>query len=61
MTGARFAYLKANPLAVEPHEIDEFHSLLAWEKRSNAAKVAVKTKRKRYTKWPTSRKDHKLR
>jgi hypothetical protein len=33
----------------------------AWRKRSNAAKRAVQTKRKKYTKWPTRRNDHKLR
>ena len=29
-----------------------------WKMRSDAAKRAVETKRRKYTKWPTRRKDH---
>lgn len=53
MTTIRFHQLKRNPLAAKEDEREMFARLLLWEKRSNAAKRAVETKRKKYAKWPT--------
>jgi len=61
MTAYRFYELKRNPgllplLADE--ERKEFERELKSEARSNAAKRAVQTKRRKYSTWPTRRRDH---
>lgn len=60
MTAARFRELKENPSLISSREEEaEFERTLAWEVRSNRAKRAVETKRRKYTKWPTRNRDHK--
>lgn len=44
---------------LEPGEATDLVSNLRHEKRSAAAKQAVKTKRAKYKTWPTRRNDHK--
>lgn len=56
MTAHRFRELKANPALLLSEEQSAFARLLDWEKRSNAAKRAVQTKRARYAAWPCHRK-----
>lgn len=58
MTAHRYEQLKAGATP-EPHEVKEFEDTLTWERRSQAAKQAVKTKQAKYKKWPTRRRDHK--
>ena len=61
MTAARFEELKRNRLllcTVSEQEAKEFNQTLQWENRSKAAKRAVQTKRRRYSTWPTRRRDH---
>jgi hypothetical protein len=38
----------------------EFLATLAWEKRHNAAMQAARTKRSKYTSWPTRAGKHQL-
>jgi hypothetical protein len=59
MTAERFMQMKAGSPAVSAKEQEDFKRTLAWEKRSNAAKLAVRTKRSRYKSWPTRKNDHK--
>lgn len=55
----RFEELKAGRAPRGPTELEQFQRLLAWERRSNAAKKAVETKRRKYTEWPSRSKTHK--
>lgn len=60
MTGARFKQLKEGAVPTDEAERRDFERLLLWEKRSNSAKQAVKTKLAKYPTWPTRRGDHKM-
>jgi len=42
-----------------PEELRQYQQLIRWEKRSDAAKRAVVTKRQRYKTWPTRKGTHK--
>jgi len=59
MNAARFAELKAHPERMLPEELRQYQQLIRWEKRSDAAKRAVVTKRQRYKAWPTRKGTHK--
>lgn len=61
MTAARFRELKADRSLISSREEEaEFERTLTWEIRSARAFRAVATKRRKYTKWPTRNKDHKI-
>lgn len=57
MTAARFKELLEGEIPLEEEE-EEFEQLLDWKRRSDAAKRAVRTKRERYSSWPTRKGDH---
>ena len=61
MTAARLKELEHGAQPTSPEEAAEFEKLLAWRRRSNAAKRAVLTKRVRYTCWPTRARTHHTR
>ncbi len=61
MTAYRFYELKRNPgllSLITDEERKEFERELKGEARSNSAKRAVQTKRRKYSTWPTRRRDH---
>lgn len=61
MTGARFNELKAGATPTDEQERQEYERLLRWERRSDASKRAVQTKKNKYDRWPTRNNDHKRR
>lgn len=60
ITALKFRWYKEHRELIPIELQDEFDRLLQWEYRSNCAKRAVATKRKKYTKWPTRKGDHRL-
>ena len=60
MTAYRFHLLKAGSPPEGETEAQDYLHMLAWERRSNAAKRAVVTKRQLYRTWPTRKGDHRL-
>lgn len=58
LTSYRFQQLKAGAKPVDEAEQRAFEQTLAWKRRSDAAKRAVQTKRRKYKKWPTRKRDH---
>lgn len=59
MTAHRYDQLKRGAPPKDLDEIAEFNRIQLQERRSEAAKRAVETKRRKYKKWPTRRGDHK--
>lgn len=57
MTALQFSIYKLTRKIPAQH-MAEFKRQLEHEARSLAAKKAVKTKRQRYKKWPTRKRDH---
>jgi hypothetical protein len=55
ITSHRFEQLKAGAPITTSEEEKSFKELLRWEKRSQAAKRAVQTKRQKFAKWPCRR------
>lgn len=57
LTGAEFEWLQSHPREPVPEHVrKEYNQTLAWQSRSQSAKRAVATKRKKYIKWPGGRK-----
>lgn len=58
MISERFNQLLAGAQPRED-ELADFDRLKRWKERSDRAMRAVQTKKKKYTKWPSRRNDHK--
>lgn len=62
MTAKEFEWFKQNPGRINGMNENiqkEFKNLLEWEKRSQAAHRAVRTKRRKYSAWPDRSNKHK--
>lgn len=58
LTYKRFQELVRNPDEGTPEEKMHFQAYLNWKKKSDAAKRAVETKKRKYTTWPSRKHNH---